>query len=143
MSVHSRARAPAKMNLENDSGLRNRDKLRLEVIRDVLNKNLSVETAAHMLGLTTRQVYRLRTKAAHHGVRSVLHASLGRVPANKIKQETWDKVIFLARQKYQGLSYSQMQRRLEQDFKIRISRESLRKQLRQIGIGPQRKWLRR
>lgn len=131
------------MTLQNDSRLRNGDEQRLAVIRALLNKSLSVETAAHRLGLTTRQVYRLRTRAANYGLRSILHGNRGRIPANKIKQEVWDEIISLARRKYQGLSYYQMQSRLKQDFKVRISRESLRKQLRQLGIGRQRKKARR
>jgi transposase len=131
MSLHSSNEPPAP--------LRNHDEQRFKVIQAVLTKGLSVETAAHRLGLTTRQVYRLRTRAANYGLRGIIHGNRGRFPANKIKQEKWDRIISLARQKYQGLSYYQMQRRLEQDFKIRISRESLRKRLRPLGIGRQRK----
>jgi len=127
------------MNLQNGPPLANGDRRRLEVIGDLLQKRLSVEKAARLLGVTTRQVYRLRTKAEHQGLRSVLHGNRGRVPANKIRQEIWDEVERQARQKYQGLSDHEIQRRLEQDFKISISRESLRKHLRLFGIGPTKK----
>jgi transposase len=132
MKVQDNSRAP-----------RHRDEQRLNVIRALLEERLSVAAAAHLLGLTTRQVYRLRTKAAHGGLRSILHGNRGRVPSNKIHHDAWEQIISLARQNYLGLSYYQMERRLKQDFHISVSRESLRKQLRPLGIGSQRKQSRR
>lgn len=117
----------------------NKDEQRLRVVKALVDGRLDVEGAARSLGLTVRQVYRLKAVAKRHGIRYVLHRGRGRTPSNKIAPEVWDKILDLARGQYRDLNDYELHEQLARVHKLPISRESLRKKLRAAGILPKRK----
>ena len=117
----------------------NKDAERLTVMQSLVNGALDIHSAAGILGLTVRQVYRLKARAKSKGIRHVLHRGKGRTPPNKIPAEVWDKILCLARGLYPALNDYELREALARNHKILISREALRKKLRSSGIPPVRK----
>ena len=100
---------------------------------------MDVEKAAALLNKSVRQVYRLLSKVRNQGVSSIVHGNTGRPPSNKIDDETWSRVLHLARTQYRNENDYQLRKLLEEEHNLKVSRESLRKKLRAAGITPRAK----
>lgn len=107
-----------------------------DVIQAVLDQRMNVERAARILNRSIRQVYRLVSKARKQGLSNIVHGNIGRSPSNKIGEEVWSQVLFLARTRYRNANDHELQRILEEEHNLKLSRESLRKKLRASGINP-------
>lgn len=57
---------------------------RYTVIKQVMDKKLTTKEAAQLLGLSTRQVFRLKKKVIQEGETGVIHKNRGRKPAHAI-----------------------------------------------------------
>ena len=57
---------------------------RYEIIRDSLRKRVKVKEASIMLGISIRQVYRIRARVKKEGVKGVVHRLRGRPSSKKI-----------------------------------------------------------
>ena len=115
-----------------------KDQQRVEVVQALMDSRLTVPQAAHVLGLSERQVWRLLTRARDDGLAGLLHAGRGREPVNKSDQRLWQRVLKLAAEKYRGVNDRHLQELLAREHSIEVGRESLRKQLRAAGLEPKR-----
>jgi transposase len=116
-----------------------RDLQRYKVIGMALSGRCTVREAAVLLGLSTRQVKRLKRRVREKGVRGVLHQNSGKASPRRLPQELRDRVIDLAREKYRGLNDTHMWEKLVEDEGLRFSRVSLRRILRGARIPSPRK----
>ena len=114
------------------------DELKREVMKALLRGEIEIPDAAAMLRRSARQVYRIKAKAKAYGVGLLAHGNKGRRAPNRIGDETWERVIELARTMYSGVAYAELTEILITRHHIRVGRESLRKQLRAAGISPKR-----
>jgi len=112
---------------------------RIHVVRLTIEGRESVGTGAKLLGICARQMKRLRRKMKEGGVEGLLHASRGKQPWNKTATEKIEKVIKLARGKYQGLNDTHLTEKLKEKEQISVSRQAVRRMLRQAGIAAVRK----
>ena len=78
----------------------------------------SVGRGAKLLGISARQMKRLRRKMKERGVEGLLHANRGKQPWNKTALENRQKVIKLARGRYQGLNDTHLTEKLKEKEKI-------------------------
>ena len=115
-----------------------RDQQRIEVVQALMDARLTVAQAAQVLGRSERQVWRLLARARADGLVGLLHGGRGREPANKSDGRLWQRVLKLARERYQGVNDRHLQELLMREHGITVCRESLRKRLRATGIAPQR-----
>jgi transposase len=115
-----------------------KDQQRVEAVQALMDARLTVPQAAHVLGLSERQVWRLLTRARDDGLAGLLHAGRGREPVNKSDQRLWQRVLKLAAEKYGGVNDRHLQELLARQHSIEVGRESLRKQLRAAGLEPKR-----
>ena len=124
-----------------DWGLRvsQRELQRVHVVRLTLEGRESVGRGAKLLGISARQMKRLRCKMREHGIEGLLHGSRGKPPWNKTASEKVTKVIELARDRYQGLNDTHLTEKLNEKEKLGLSRGTVRAILRQAGIGAVRK----
>jgi len=111
----------------------------MHVIRLTLEGQESVGRGAKLLGISARQMKRLRRKMKERGVEGLLHGNRGKPPWNKTASEKIKKVIQWARGQYQGLNDTHFTEKLNEKEKIRLSRATVRAILRQAGIGAVRK----
>jgi transposase len=99
----------------------------------------TVGRGAKLLGISVRQMKRLRRKMKEKGVEGLLHGSRGKPPWNKTVSERINGVLNLARGRYQGLNDTHLTEKLKEKEKIALSRATVRTILRQAGIAAVRK----
>ena len=94
---------------------------RYETVRATLERRLTAGAAAKALGLSRRQVERIKAKVRTRGVRGVLHGNAGRTPHNKTPDALREHVIDLATGEYAAYRFSHLADILAGDHGIRLS----------------------
>ena len=112
---------------------------RMHVVRLTIEGRETVGRGARLLGISPRQMKRLRRKVKEHGVQGLLHGNRGKTAWNKTGSEKIKKVIELARGHYQGLNDTHLTEKLKEKEKIALSRPVVRTILRAAGIAAVRK----
>ena len=112
---------------------------RMHVVRMTLEGRESVGRGAKLLGISPRQMKRLRRKMRERGDRGLAHGNRGKPARNKIASEKIKKVIALARGRYQGLNDTHLTEKLKEKEEINLSRPTVRGILRQAGIAAVKK----
>jgi hypothetical protein len=74
------------------------------------------------LGISPRQMKRLRRKMKEQGVEGLLHGNRGKAPWNKTVSEKIKQVVALARGRYQGLNDTHLTEKLKEKEHIALSR---------------------
>lgn len=111
-----------------------RDLTRYQVIEASLEGRTVVRAAASVLGVSERQVYRLRARVREEGVRGVIHRQRGMRSHRRLSEETWDRVVRLYGEKYTGFNMSHFTEYLNEAEGIGVSRETVRRILRVSGV---------
>ena len=116
-----------------------KDVHRMHVVRLTMEGRETVGKAAKLLGISARQMKRLRRKVKERGIKGVLHGNRGKAAWNKTVSEKIKQVLELARGRYQGLNDTHLTEKLKEKEKITLGRPTVRRILRQGGIAPVRK----
>ena len=116
-----------------------RELQRMHVVRLTLEGRESVGRAAKVLGISPRQMKRLRRKMKEQGVEGLLHGNRGKPAWNKTASATKEKVLRLAQGQYRGLNDTHLTEKLNEKEKISLSRPTVRRVLRAAGIAAVRK----
>jgi hypothetical protein len=111
----------------------------MHVVRLVMEGRETVGRGARLLGISPRQMKRLRRNAKERGVEGLLHGNRGQAAWNKTGSEKIKKVIGLARGRYQGLNDTHLTEKLKEKEKLVLSRATVRTILRGAGIAAVRK----
>ena len=120
--------------------LSQRELQRLKVIENAVEGRLTVRQAAELLGLSERQVKRLKARYEPKGVEWVKHGNLGSKKAWGLSQAVADRIVRLAREEYVGFNDSHLTEKLVEVEKIEVSRETVRRLLRAAGLrSPQKR----
>src|SRR5947209_6925852 len=116
--------------------LSTRQQRRAEVLTRLLAGQLSTLDAAQLLGLTLRQVQRLRRRFAAQGLPSVVHGNTGRAPRNRTSPAIVARLTLLcgAGGKYHDFNVSHLCDLLARDEGIRLPRSTLSRLLRVAGV---------
>jgi transposase len=116
-----------------------KDVHRMHVVRLTMEGRETVGKAAKLLGISPRQMKRLRRKVKERGIEGLLHGNRGKAAWNKTVSEKIKQVLKLARGRYQGLNDTHLTEKLKEKEKITLARPTVRRILRQGGIAPVRK----
>lgn len=108
---------------------------RLDVVRRLERGELTGVEAGEVLGVSERQVRRLRRAIEKRGKGAVIHGNTGRKPWNRVGEETRKQLIDLARKKYAGFNDQHLTEKVGEVEKLQISRRSVQRILREAGIG--------
>ncbi|MGI6619640.1 MAG: helix-turn-helix domain-containing protein [Bacillota bacterium] len=73
---------------------------RVYVMEQVLDGKLTIKLAAELLGLSERQVKRLKKGMKEKGVAALMHGNRGRTPKHTISEDIRDMVAALAQDLY-------------------------------------------
>jgi transposase len=111
---------------------------RARVLMDLGEDRLTLAEAAESLGISQRQVRRLRERVKAEGVGGLLHGNAGRVPANKCAAELRNQALALWHEKYSPCNQVQFADLLARDEGLDLSRSTLRRWLAEEGIGAPR-----
>lgn len=112
---------------------------RMHVVRLTVEGRETVGRGAKLLGISPRQMKRLRRKLKGWGVKGLLHGNRGKAPWNKTASEKIKQVLELARGRYRGFNDTHLTEKLKEKEKIALSRPTVRTLLRQAGIAAVRK----
>ena len=106
---------------------------RYKVISEVAGGYLKVKEAGEILGLSERQVYRIKARVEREGAGGVIHRSRGKKVPHWLRERVRDKIDYLYRTRYKGFNLTHMTEFLNQEEGIKVSRESVRQIL--LGKG--------
>jgi hypothetical protein len=112
---------------------------RMHVVRLTLEGREGVGEGAKLLGISARQMKRLRRKMKHGGIEALVHGNRGKAAWNKTALEEREKVIDLVGGGYHGLNDTHLTEKLKEKEKIVLSRPTVRRLLRAAGIAAVRK----
>ena len=112
-----------------------RDWKRLDVIHRVDRDELSVAQGAQILEVTTRWLLELRKAVVAGGEKALEHGNKGRAPANRLKAPQRERILELARSRYAGFNDKHFTEKLVEVEGLSVSRSSVRRLLREAGIG--------
>src|SRR5918999_5629495 len=94
-----------------------REVQRMHVVRLTIEGRESVGGGAKLLGISPRQIKRLRRKMKTGGVEGLLHGNRGKPAWNKTVSEKIKQVLQLARGRYQGLNDTHLTEKLKEKEK--------------------------
>ena len=113
---------------------------RWDAIEQVQRGKLTMAEAAQVLGLSKRQVRRIRRAVEERGSQGVLHGNTGKGPPNKLRPRVREKIARLRRTKYQGaINDQQFAEKLVEVERVKVSVRSVRRILRSVGIASPRR----
>lgn len=112
---------------------------RLEAVGRLAQGSLTSLEAGQVLGVSVRQLRRIRRAVEKHGRKGVVHGNTGRSPTHRVSQKIREKVVKLRGVKYAGFNDQHFTEKLHEVEKIKISRSSVRRVLREAGIGSPRR----
>jgi len=112
---------------------------RVAVISRCVKGELACARAAGLLCLSERQIKRLKKRLREDGEAALAHASRGRPSHRRLPQAVRARIAQLARGTYAGFNDHHLCEKLVECEGISLSRETLRRLLRQQGLGSPRK----
>jgi transposase len=112
---------------------------RWEAVKRVAAGQLTTAEAGEALGLSKRQVRRLRRAVEARGKLGVVHGNAGRVHVRRLSEAMRKRVVSLMREKYSGFNDTHFAEKLRDTEGIVLARSTVRRLLRAAGIGAARK----
>ena len=112
---------------------------RVAVISRCVKGELACARAAGLLCLSERQIKRLKKRLREDGEAALAHANRGRPSHRRLPQALRARIVQLARGTYAGFNDHHLCEKLVECESISLSRETLRRLLRQHGLGSPRK----
>ncbi len=112
-----------------------RDELkRVKVLERVLSSAMSNEEGAITLGISQRQLMRLKKKYVMEGESGLIHANRGRKPKHAIEEGIRLQVIHLYTEKYYGSNFCHFSDMLAEHEKITLSPSTVRRMLQSVSL---------
>jgi len=112
---------------------------RLRVINQTIDKVITIKEAAELLGLSERQVIRLKGGVNNYGPAFIIHKNRGRKPQHTLPDEVRMKIVELKQTKYQEANFNHFVELLEEHEDIKVSYTSVHRILTQAGIKSPKK----
>jgi transposase len=110
-----------------------REQQRARVLTKLLVGELALGEAATLLGLSERQVWRLKRRLADEGPAGLVHGNRGRPSSRRIPDELRERIVGLARTTYDGANDSHLTELLAEEQGIDVSRQAVQRILRAAG----------
>jgi len=112
---------------------------RVSVISACIKGDMACARAAGLLCLSVRQIKRLKQRLREDGEAALAHANRGRPSHRRLPERTRLAVLRLARTKYAGFNDHHLCEKLCEVEGFSLARETLRRLLRNAGLGSPRK----
>jgi transposase len=111
-----------------------REQSRALVLNQVLAGGMTNGEAAVVLGVSVRQVKRLRTRYRQAGPAGLVHGNRGRRPWQAVAAEVATRVVTLAGGRYVGLNQQHLTEKLAAEEDIHLGRTTVRRILAGAGL---------
>jgi transposase len=115
-----------------------KEQIRYEVIKDSLKGLIKVKEISFMLGISIRQVYRLRKRVREEGIKGIIHRLRNKPSSKRISKNIQDRIKRLYKEKYFDFNITHFTEYLNEKEGIKVSREYVRKLLRKENIYPKK-----
>jgi transposase-like protein len=112
---------------------------KLDIVERIERGQLTIAEGAAALGLSRRQMQRVRRRVRDEGQAGVVHGNTGRKPKHKLGKLVRERVIALRRQVYVDFNDHHFTEKLVEVEGLEVSRASVRRILRAAGIGAPRR----
>jgi transposase len=119
--------------------LTQRAQQRLVVLNALERGELVMAEAASLVGLSIRQLRRLRQAYRRRGVRSLVHGNRGRPSSRRVSAAICERVIRLARTTYVGVNHRHLTELLAEREDLRLSHPTVHRILRAAGLRSPRR----
>jgi transposase len=115
------------------------DRKRIETMQAILARKITVEDAAKILDRSERQVFRLKRRLLEAGLPGMVHGNRGRRSPRRVPDAVQKKILDLVqRGPYHDINDTHLSELLASRERIHLSRERLRRLLRDAGIKAKR-----
>lgn len=108
---------------------------RLDIVERIERGEMTIAEGAQSLGLSRRQMQRVRKRVIREGHAGVVHGNTGRRPPHRIAKLARDRIVALRRDVYGGFNDQHFTEKLVEVEGLAVSRASVRRILRGAGIG--------
>ena len=125
--------------METTITMTSREQRRAWVLTRVLKHELTMTEAAELVGLSERQLWRLRTAFERDGPAGLVHGNRGRPSKRRLDTSLRERVIELRRTTYADVNDTHLAELLAERGGIAISRPSLQRILRAAGVASPRR----
>jgi len=116
-----------------------REMTRAVVAERLIRGELTIKDGAKVLGLSTRQVKRIKKGVRLNGPKKVVHGNRKRKPINAVADNVKDLVVELKTKKYTGTNFSHFAELIAEREDIAISRPTIHRILAATGIASPKK----
>ena len=115
-----------------------------QLINRFIDKSITRQQAAELLGLSTRQVTHIKKGVLESGAESLIHKNTGRKPPHALSDETKEAILMIySRPELSGINFLHFKDILLADFGIDISYSALLSILKNEGFeSPKKKKIR-
>ncbi|AEE13764.1 Integrase catalytic region [Thermodesulfobium narugense DSM 14796] len=107
---------------------------RVFVIEQAIEGNITNRQAAEVLGLSKRQIIRLKERVKTEGVTGLVHKNRGRESKQRIPKETRERIVKLAQDSLHNASCQQIAEILEEFYNIDVSSKTVNRILKKNNI---------
>ena len=112
---------------------------RVTIISACIKGDMACARAAGLLCLSVRQIKRLKRRMREDGEAALAHANRGRPSPRRLPDAVRQRIVQLARGTYAGFNGHHLCEKLVEREGFSLSRETLRRLLRQTGLGSPKK----
>ncbi|MBT9139040.1 MAG: hypothetical protein DDT31_01620 [Syntrophomonadaceae bacterium] len=106
------------------------DITRYSIVRALMDKKMTNKEGAESLGISLRQMKRIKKKVQTKGPSGIIHGNRGRNSPRAFPDAFRDRVISLAQTKYFDFNFSHLSEKLKEEEDMPINRETVRQWLR-------------
>lgn len=117
-----------------DIFLNTKESRRVYVMEQVMQGKITVRQAAEVLGLSERQIKRLKAGIKEKGLAALAHGNRGHKPRHTIPDDVKAQIVELATEKYYDATYQHMAELLEEHDGICVSAKTIARILTEVGI---------
>jgi transposase len=102
-----------------------KDKQRVEVITAVMDGRVEVNEVGKVLERSDRTIFRMVRRMREEGIKGLVHKNRGKESPRKLKDAIRNRILFLARGRYQDVNDTHLKEILLRKEGIDIGRERL------------------
>jgi hypothetical protein len=117
------------------------------IIKDLINKKINGTDASKLLGVTVRQVKRLKATVLKHGAKGLAHKGRGKKSNKKLDSNILEKIKVLLKEEYYDFGPTFATEKLNEINKIKIGKETTRSIMTELKLwqvksrkGTETKW---
>jgi hypothetical protein len=110
-----------------------RDLHRYHTLKLALEHRITVAQAGVSLGLSPRQIWRLKARLRAEGRRAVLHGHRGHPSPRRLDPVIREQILALARGRYAGLHTTHLNEKLQTNERLAVSRPTVERLLTAPG----------